>query len=227
MVSPIVVALDFPELGPAREMARDLAEYAAGFKVGLELLTGVGPAAVSEIAGLGRPVFADAKLHDIPNTVERAAARIGAAGARWVTVHAAGGAEMVRAAVAGMGGNGVLAVTVLTSVDQPGLAAIGVDRPLIDQVLTLTALAESAGAEGVVCSPGEARAIKSARTGLTLFTPGVRPEGSNPHDQKRVSTPAEAIAAGADYLVIGRPITAAPDPVAAAREIASSITRIP
>lgn len=227
MVSPIVVALDFPELGPAREMALELSDHVAGFKVGLELLTGVGPAAVSEIAGLGRPVFVDAKLHDIPNTVERAAARIRAAGARWVTVHAAGGEEMMRAAVTGMAGKGVLAVTVLTSVDQRGLAAVGIDASLIDQVLRLTALAESAGAEGVVCSPGEAGAIKSARPGLSLFTPGVRPEGSSLHDQKRVSTPAEALAAGADYLVIGRPITAAPDPGAAAREIASSITRIP
>lgn len=225
MVSPIVVALDFPDLGQARDMAVELGDYVAGFKVGLELLTGVGPAAVSEIAALGKPVFADAKLHDIPNTVERAATRIGAAGARWLTVHASGGAAMIAAAVKGMGGEGVLAVTVLTSLDEDGLASVGIEVPVMDQVLRLSALAESAGAEGVVCSPVEANAVKSAQPGLSLFTPGVRPRGATPDDQRRTSTPNEALSAGADYLVIGRPITSAPDPAAAAREIASSITR--
>ncbi|MGD2042490.1 MAG: orotidine-5'-phosphate decarboxylase, partial [Acidimicrobiia bacterium] len=173
-----------------------------------------------------RPVFADAKLHDIPNTVQRAASRIAAAGARWVTVHAAGGAEMMEAACTGMGGDGVLAVTVLTSMDDPGLSAIGVEGPMLKHVLRLAGLAVSSGVEGAVSSPGEARSIKSTYPELTLFTPGVRPEGVARDDQRRVTTPSAAIEAGADYVVIGRPITRAPDAGVAAREIASSITRI-
>lgn len=227
MVSPIIVALDYAEIGPAKTMAVQLREHVAGFKVGLELLMGEGPSAIEAIAGLDKPVFVDAKLHDIPKTVEKAAARVAAAGARWVTVHASGGEEMIAAAVTGMAGRGVLAVTVLTSLDYEGLRAVGVDAPVVDQVLRTASLAAQARAEGVVCSPGEVAALKSAQPGLSIFTPGVRPRGSAAHDQKRVATPTEAMRAGADYLVIGRPITEAPDPVDAAREIASSITRIP
>jgi orotidine-5'-phosphate decarboxylase len=227
VVTPIYVALDFPELAPARAMAIRLADHVAGFKIGLELLCGVGPSAIEQVVEVGRPVFADAKLHDIPNTVGRASARIAAAGARWVSVHASGGADMMEAAVSGMGGSGVLAVTVLTSLDDRALAAIGIDTPVAGQVVRLARLADSAGVEGAVCSPAEAKQIKSDRPGLILFTPGVRPEGSAPHDQRRVATPMEAMSAGADYLVVGRPITRAPDPVAATREIASSMARIP
>lgn len=225
-MSGIIVALDFPTLGEAEALAREVSADVAGFKVGLELLTGVGPSSIERIAALGKPVFADAKLHDIPNTVERAASRIAAAGARWLTVHASGGVDMMQAATSGMGGNGVLAVTVLTSIDDKSLPSLGVEGSVLEQVLRLAALAATSGAEGVVSSPEEAEAIKSAQPGLLLFTPGVRPSGAGPDDQRRVASPSEAHRAGADYLVIGRPITRASDPGAAAREIASSITRI-
>ena len=207
-------------------MAGKVSDHVAGFKVGLELLTGVGPRAIEDIVDLGKPVFADAKLNDIPNTVQRATARLAAAGARWVTVHATGGVEMMEAAVTGMGGQGVLAVTVLTSLDDEGLVSIGVREGMLEQVLRLVELGVFAGVEGVVSSPNEASPIKSGHPELLLFTPGVRPAGVGRDDQSRVTTPAEALKAGADYLVIGRPITRAPDPGVAAREIASSITRI-
>jgi orotidine-5'-phosphate decarboxylase len=169
-------------------------------------------------------VFADAKLHDIPNTVGRAASVISSAGARWVSVHASGGSTMIEAAARGMGGSGgVLAVTVLTSFEADDLASIGVGSPLDDQIVLLAHLARNAGAEGLVCSPAEARRLRTGGFDLTLFTPGVRPRGASADDQRRVATPEDAIAAGADYLVIGRPITRADDPVGAVREIVASI----
>lgn len=226
MVSPVIVALDVPSLPEAERLARALQSEVGGFKVGMELLMGEGPRAIAVLADLGLPVFADAKLHDIPNTVGRAAARIRAAGARWVTVHGSGGSSMIEAAVENMGGSGVLAVTMLTSLNASDLAAIGVNATPADYVSTLAALAAGAGSEGVVCSPGEITAVRGAEPSLQIFTPGVRPETSDPGDQQRVATPEQAIVDGADYLVIGRPITAAPDPVIAAREIAASITAV-
>lgn len=225
-MSRVIVALDVPSLEQARALAVDLDEHVAGFKVGLELLTAEGPTAIEAIAAVGKPVFADAKLHDIPNTVGRAAAQIADAGARWVTVHASGGREMMEAANRAMGQRGVLAVTVLTSLDAAGLASVGVGASVADQAVMLSALASAAGVEGIVCSPSEASLVRSAQPDLVIFTPGVRPTGSIRNDQRRVSTPAEAIVAGSDYLVIGRPITAAANPVTAAREIASSIARV-
>lgn len=222
----IIVALDVPEIGRAADLAGNLVDVVDGFKVGLELIMGEGPAAISRIADYGLPVFADAKLHDIPNTVESATARLAAAGARWVTVHASGGTEMMEAAISGMGEQGVLAVTVLTSLDHEGLVSIGVGEGMLEQVLRLVELGVSAGVEGVVSSPNEASPIKSRHPELLLFTPGVRPAGAGRDDQSRVTTPAEASKAGADYLVVGRPITRAPDPGEAAREIASSIARV-
>jgi orotidine-5'-phosphate decarboxylase len=223
VVNRIIAALDFPALDDAEEMATSLIDDVGGFKVGMELLMAAGPIAIETIAGLGRPVFVDAKLHDIPNTVRRAAAEINAAGARWVTVHAAGGREMIEAASEGMGGDGVLAVTVLTSLGQGDLAEIGVAADTMTHVTNLAALGKAAGAEGIVCSPGEIAAVKQSQPGLKVFTPGVRPEGSSSDDQKRVATPERARADGADYLVIGRPITAAGHPVEVAREIAAAI----
>jgi orotidine-5'-phosphate decarboxylase len=190
----------------------------------MELLMASGPVAIGAVGDLGRPVFVDAKLHDIPNTVERAAARIKAAGARWVTIHASGGEEMAKAAVSGMQGEGVLAVTALTSLGAEDLPGLGISAGLTEYVTGLADLAAAARVEGVVCSPGEIREVKLAQPGLKLFTPGVRPEDSTRDDQKRVATPGRAVADGADYLVIGRPITRAPDPVAAAREIVVSLT---
>ena len=220
----IIVALDFPTIEEARSMADLVGDEVAGFKVGLELITGVGPQAISLVAGLGKPVFADAKLHDIPNTVSGAARRIAAAGARWVTVHAAGGRNMMEAAVEGMGGDGVLAVSVLTSFDDADLGSTGIESRLDDQVVRLALLAEEAGVEGLVCAPGDVSAVREANVELTVFTPGIRMDLHSTQDQKRVGTPSMAVDAGADYLVVGRPITKSPDPARAAREIKRSLT---
>lgn len=227
MVSPIVVALDMSDLDVATKLAKDLVDEVGGFKVGLELLTAVGPSAIGAIADLGAPVFADVKLHDIPNTVERAAVQIASAGARWLTVHGVGGAEMIHAANRGMGGTGVLVVTVLTSLSSDDLASVGVNDGVSSQVRRVSMLAVETGAEGVVCSPHEVSTVRQVSTDLQIFTPGVRPDNADAQDQKRVATPRMAMAAGADRLVIGRPITRAPDPVAAAREIAASLIPTP
>ena len=226
MVSRLIVALDFPTLDEAERVAKELVDHVAGFKVGMELLMGEGPRAIGKISGLGQPVFADAKLHDIPNTVERAATRISEAGARWVTVHAAGGSEMMQAAISGMGDAGVLAVTMLTSLEASDLPAIGISATAEDHVLAMTRLAAAASVEGVVCSPAEISAVKRADAGLKVFTPGVRPEESATDDQKRVATPETAVRDGADYLVIGRPITRADDPAQSARKIAATIASL-
>jgi orotidine-5'-phosphate decarboxylase len=224
-VSRLIVALDFPTLDEAESAAVPLVEEAAGFKVGLELLMAEGPTAIERIAELGPPVFADAKLHDIPNTVERAAARVAAAGARWVTVHASGGAAMMEAANRGMGGHGILAVTVLTSFERTDLESTGVASGIETQVVALATLAEGSRVEGLVCAPGDVAAIRSKGIALKIFTPGIRMEGAAKHDQRRVGTPVDAVEAGADYLVVGRPITRSADPLATAREIAASLTR--
>lgn len=227
-MSPLIVALDVPTQEEALKLARLLQPHVGGFKVGLELLMGEGPAAVSRVIELGSPVFVDAKLHDIPNTVARAARRLGAIGARWVTVHASGGEEMVRVATEALaesseGKAGALAVTVLTSLDQDVLAATGVDRNLGDQVAAMAELGARAGAEGVVCAVTEAPRVKGLGLDLTIVTPGIRPAGEESSDQRRVATPGAAVEAGVDLLVVGRPITAAPDPVAAASTIAGEI----
>lgn len=223
MVNRIIVALDVPTLDEANRLATDLAPVVGGFKVGMELLMGVGPLAIETIAVHDKPVFVDAKLHDIPNTVERAAAQIRAAGARWVTAHAGGGIDMIHAANTAMGGTGVLVVTMLTSLSASDLPTVGIDAGIEDHVVDMARLAAKASAEGVVCSPAEVRAVKMAEPGLDVFTPGVRPGTSKNDDQKRVATPEAARADGADYLVVGRPITGSADPVVSAREIASSI----
>lgn len=220
-MSRIIVALDFSTIEIAKGLAERLTDLADGFKVGLELLTAGGPRAVEEVAGLGKPVFADVKLHDIPNTVERAASNMADAGARWVTAHSSGGHDMIEAAVRGMGGRGVLGITMLTSLTEADLTSIGVAAGSSDYAMAMARLAADAGVEGVVCSPAEVKSL--AGLGPDVFTPGVRPAGSASDDQRRFATPEQAAEAGADYLVIGRPITRAPDPVAALGEIASSI----
>lgn len=221
----LIVALDFPALDEAVSMARPLVEEVGGFKVGLELISAEGPRAISAVAELGSPVFADMKLHDIPNTVAGAARRIAAAGARWVTVHASGGNEMMEAAVTGAGDTGVLAVTVLTSMSDIDVEEVGISSGLATQVVNLATLAEAAGVEGVVCAPGDVAAIRHKGLDLPIFTPAIRMTDSS-DDQKRTGTPLEAVTAGADYLVVGRPVTRAPDPVGAAREITESIRQI-
>ena len=219
----IVVALDVPTLEEARSLAAQLTGAVGWFKVGLELFAAHGPAAVEAIAAHG-PVFLDVKLHDIPTTVERAAARIAGLGVGLVTVHAQGGAAMVEAAVRGLGDAGeVLAVTVLTSTSDEELAAMGV-APAGTQVPRLAQLATGAGAPGLVCAPRDLTAVRDAvGPDVRLVTPGVRPAGAGTDDHARAATPAEAVAAGADLLVVGRPITRADDPRAAAEAITASL----
>jgi orotidine-5'-phosphate decarboxylase len=198
-------------------------------KVGLELFVEAGPQAV----GLGRevdlPVFLDLKLHDIPETVERAVARAAALGVKWLTVHAAGGRTMLRRAVerAHAAGTGlsILAVTVLTSMDDEDLATVGVSGGVEPQVERLAAMAWGEGVRHFVCSPREAARLRGALgDGATLVTPGVRSSsGVGADDQKRTMTAAEAIAAGADWLVVGRPIRDASDPAAAARALGREV----
>jgi orotidine-5'-phosphate decarboxylase len=221
----ICVALDFPSWREAEPFARTVAPAVGILKVGLEMFAAEGPPAVRAAAALGRPVFLDLKLHDIPNTVEGAARSAAASGASLLTVHASGGPAMVAAAVKGAGGKlRVLAVTVLTSLDAAALRAIGLEGPPEAAVVRLAKLAVDAGAGGLVCSPHEVRAVRAAVGPKPLLVvPGVRPAGAAKGDQARVATPAEAVAAGADVIVVGRPLRDAPDPLAAARDIAASL----
>ncbi len=228
MTNRILVALDVPTADEAMSLARRLQPHVHGFKLGLELLMGEGPGIVSRVVDLGSPVFVDAKLHDIPNTVAGAAERIGKLGARWLTVHASGGEEMVRVAAEalneGSGGEaGILAVTVLTSLGEAELARIGIHRRMDEQVAALATAASASGAEGVVCAATEIRVVQALGLDLTVVTPGIRPQDTDRSDQRRVATPGAAVKAGADYLVVGRPITRASDVVEAARAISEEV----
>lgn len=214
-------------------MARRVAPEAGVLKLGLEAFVAEGPALVREIVAAGAAVFLDLKLHDIPNTVGRAAAAAVATGAAIVNCHASGGRDMMRAfgdggraaaARAALPAPKLIAVTVLTSLDAGALAAMGVVGSPREAAVRLAALAREAGLDGVVCSPEEIAAIRAAcGKDFLLVVPGVRPAGAALGDQKRVATPADAIRAGADLLVVGRPITGAPDPAAAARAIVAEI----
>jgi orotidine-5'-phosphate decarboxylase len=219
----IIVALDVPTLDAADDLARQLAGRVGWFKVGLELFTAHGPAAVEAIRAHG-PVMLDLKLHDIPTTVERAAARVADLGVGLLTIHASGGASMIEAAVRGLGSGGeILAVTVLTSMSDGELAAIGAP-PAAEQVPALAKLAVDAGSPGLVCAPTDLHAVRGAVGGeVRLVTPGVRPAGAAADDQTRIATPVSAVADGADLLVIGRPITRADDPAGAAAAIAAEL----
>lgn len=227
--NPILVALDVPDATTAMRLAESLAPHVGGFKVGLELLMGPGPATVAAVGRLGKPVFADAKLHDIPTTVGRAARGLAAAGARWVTVHGAGGSDMMDAAVEGVTEGarghevGVLAVTVLTSLTEMDLAAVGVAGSPGRQVSRIAKLADAAGAEGVVCAVRELGDVAQAAPSLVKVTPGIRAAGGGADDQARVATPREALDRGADWIVVGRSITAASDPVEAASRIVAQL----
>jgi len=227
--SRIVYALDFPSLAEARAGAEKVRGRVGVLKVGLELFVKEGPAAFAILNDAGAALFADLKLHDIPETVERAVASLAPSAARFVTVHAAGGAAMLaraveRAARDTRGELMVLAVTVLTSLDDDDLQAQGVSGRAQDHALRLARLAWSAGVRGFVCSPGEVAGLRSELgPDATLVTPGVRPAGTAAQDQKRHATPEEAIARGADYVVVGRPIRDANDPAAAARAVAVEV----
>ena len=227
--NPILVALDVPTAEEAIRLAERVEPHVGGFKVGLELLMGPGPGVISAVARLGKPVFADAKLHDIPNTIHHAARQLGSAGARWVTAHASGGADMLEAAVSGLDigagarPGGILAVTVLTSLDETSLSPTGVTLSTGKLTAKRARLAADSGCEGVISSVKELGVIADVAPRLLRVTPGIRPHGSKAHDQARVATPEEGMARGAHYLVIGRAITGADDPPAAAAEIFASI----
>lgn len=227
VTNPIIVALDTRTADEAVRLAEAVAPSVGGFKVGLRLLLGPGPATVAAVAGLGKPVFADAKLHDIPSQVEAAARTLGEFGARWITVHAGGGRAMIEAAVAGIDAaghrGGILGVTVMTSLTAADLSAVGIESTPGKLTSKMARLSAAAGCEGVICSPQELGVVNEVAPELTRVTPGIRPAASAADDQARVATPAEAIRRGADWLVIGRPITGAADPAAAAAAILDEI----
>ncbi len=228
----ILVALDTPDPDRARVLARALVGRVGGFKIGLELFCSCGPSLVMEIREIGLPIFLDLKLHDIPNTVAGAASAAARLGVAFLTVHALGGGPMIRraAAAASEAASGaglpvptVLAVTVLTSHDDAELERLGIAGPSGSAVERLACLARDAGAGGLVCSPLEIAAARAVFPSGVLVVPGIRPAGSGADDQARTSTPARALRLGADRIVIGRPITRAPDPAAAADAIAREI----
>ena len=223
-MSPIFVALDTPDVHRAAAIARDLGPLGCGVKLGLEFFCANGEHGVIRVAEHDLPIFLDLKLHDIPNTVGKAVRALAHLNPAVLTVHAAGGRAMMAAAKeAAPPGTKVVAVTVLTSLDQDDLASIGVRASPERQVERLTELAREAGIDGIVCSGEEVKAARRAWPEGFLVVPGVRPEGSEIADQKRVVTPAQALGDGASILVIGRPITGAPDPARAFAEIADSL----
>lgn len=230
--NPVIVALDC-DATEAISLASVLRGKVAWLKVGMTLYYAEGPTIVARLRELGFEVFVDLKLHDIPHQVSGAAAQIARVGAGMFTVHASGGLPMMRAAVessrrgaeeVGLPAPAVLAVTVLTSTDDRGLAEVGVSRSASEQVVLLAHLARAAGVDGVVCSPREAALMRELLgENALIVTPGVRPVWSDADDQSRIATPAAALAAGASHLVIGRPITSAPIPAEAASRIVAEL----
>ncbi len=223
-MSPIFVAIDTADLVRAREIARAVRGAAGGIKLGLEFFSANGPAGVAELGEFELPLFLDLKLHDIPNTVAKAVQALRSLEPAILTVHAAGGRAMLEnAKAAASPKTKIVAVTVLTSLDEKDLAAAGVKGSAAEQVARLAALAQSAGLDGIVCSGEEIGAARKAWPDGFLVVPGVRPKGSGVADQKRIVTPRGAIDDGASILVIGRPITDAEDPSAALRSIAATL----
>lgn len=225
--APIAVALDAPDLETAARWASLVTPHVSTVKVGLELYLRYGPDVIASVRGAsGVSVFLDLKLHDIPNTVAGATKAVARLKPAFLTVHASGGAAMIRAAVEAAPQTRIAAVTVLTSLSEADLAAIGLQGPPQDAVRRLAALAVGAGAQALVCSPMEVAAVRAeVGEGITLITPGVRPAGADTQDQARVATPERALADGADLLVIGRPITGSADPGASAAAIAAALRR--
>lgn len=222
---PVIVALDYPDRNSAMGMAHQLDPNLCRVKVGKELFTRAGPAVVESLQGLGFDVFLDLKFHDIPNTTAMAVRAAAELGVWMVNVHASGGRRMMEAArneldrVAGASTQ-LIAVTVLTSMERSDLSEIGLDMEPLDQVRRLARLTHSCGLDGVVCSAQEAKALRAdIGPEFSLVTPGIRPASASASDQRRILTPADAVAAGASYLVVGRPITQADDPAQAAASI--------
>ncbi len=225
----IIVALDFPDSGAAMELISGLDPELCRLKVGKEMFTRFGPAFVKQLVNRGFDIFLDLKFHDIPNTVAAACAAASDLGVWMTNVHASGGRKMMEAAAERLQQLQqpplLVAVTILTSMGQDDLAEIGYPGSPADNVLRLAQLADSSGMDGIVCSPLEAKEVRPLVTGgFRLVTPGVRPTSAAKDDQKRVMTPMDALRNGADYLVIGRPITAAKDPMQALRDILSEIS---
>jgi len=224
MTRPIYVAIDTPDLARAKTLAQQVRNHVGGIKLGLEFFSANGQAGVREMAAVGLPIFLDLKLHDIPNTVAKAVQALRPLEPSILTVHAAGGRAMLEdAKAAAPNGTKVVAVTVLTSLDSDDLTAIGVGGDPHSQVERLTLLAKDAGIDGVVCSGNEVATARKIWPNGFFVVPGVRPAGGDQGDQKRVMTPRKALDAGASILVIGRPITQAPDPDAAARAIEATL----
>ncbi|MFI3246428.1 MAG: orotidine-5'-phosphate decarboxylase [Ferrimonas sp.] len=227
--SKIVIALDFDNQDKVMAFVAQLDPQHCRLKVGKELFTSYGPQLVSQLQALGFEVFLDLKFHDIPNTVAKAVTAAAELGVWMVNVHCSGGKEMMRAAVEALKPYGdkaplLIGVTVLTSMKEEELAKIGVSNTSDQQVMTLAQLAQEAGLDGVVCSAQEASMLKSALGDtFILVTPGIRPQGCAAGDQHRIMTPEQAVAAGADYLVIGRPITQSSDPIATLAMINQSL----
>ena len=224
----LIVALDVPGATEARQIVQAIAEAATTYKIGKQLFTAEGPQVVRDLVASGRKVFLDLKYHDIPKTVAGAVRSAAELGVSMMTVHASGGSKMLRAAVEAASQSSaqpmVLAVTVLTSLSDADLQELGIAENVLTQVLRLGKLARAAGCGGLVASAQEARELRKALgEGFAIVTPGVRPAGATAGDQARVVTPKEAIAAGATYLVVGRPILEAPDPAKAAQQITIEI----
>lgn len=213
----LIAAIDAATRAEAEELIAALARVPSFVKLGLELFCAEGPRVVSDVVAGGQRVMLDLKLHDIPETVGRAAARVAGLGAELLTVHASGGRAMLEAAVKGAGATRVLAVTILTSMDAQDLVDVGFGKPVEEAVVHLARLAKSAGCAGVVASPKETRLIREAvGSDFLIVTPGIRPADTQVGDQKRVMTPGEAMTAGSDLIVVGRPLRANPPKAAAA-----------
>ncbi len=226
MSSGLMVALDMDEGDEAVRLAGEIGQDVAALKVGSQLFTRYGPDLVHQITGSGGRVFLDLKYHDIPNTVSKAVRGAVKMGVSWLTVHASGGSEMIQAAKDAAEDAGVLAVTVLTSLDSEAMGQIGWGGEVRDQVIRLATMAREAGADGIVCSALEVSSLRSVLDdGCVLVTPGIRPVGASTDDQARVATPASAVADGADYLVVGRPIVNAPNRKEAVKLILEEMKR--
>ena len=215
-----MVALDMDEGDRAARLAAEIGSQVDALKIGSQLFTRNGPELVQRIIATGGRVFLDLKYHDIPNTVAAAVRGASEMGVSWLTVHASGGSRMIRAAKEAAGDTRILAVTVLTSLDKEAIREIGLSGEVRDQVVRLGALSREAGADGIVCSALEVGLLRETLDeDCILVTPGIRSAGSSFDDQARVATPAGAVAAGANYLVVGRPVVQAPDPREAVKSI--------
>jgi orotidine-5'-phosphate decarboxylase len=228
--NPIFCALDTPDLNRAQKLTESIRGHVHGFKVGLEFFLAHGEAGCKKISHFGTPIFLDLKLHDIPNTVAAAVNSLLPVRPHFMTVHASGGAAMMQAAAdaAGVAGSErpkLLGVTVLTSLDGADLEAVGQDKNVLPQTVRLAKLAQANGLDGAVCSSQEIKAVREAcGPDFIIMVPGIRPAWTKVDDQKRVMTPVEAKAAGANFIVIGRPITESENPAETARRIASEVS---